>query len=180
MSLASSIASFQLKQVTSLWYSWHCLYCLPNRRERKVLHRRRVRQLRDSWGRTCYQFHQCFKCTFFVLKSFLCLEFGFERTFVQKRAHQMLMKLTPDDRAHVLLVPQVRAFLIGQEPEQRTKNAFEDTFRKWHDLKHFIENYKLFLRKYSQTWANDHLRIATTCLQRPLFLGPNFNIHIYI
>jgi len=27
------------------------------------------------------------------------------------------------------------------------------------------------LSKYSQTWANDHLRIATTCLQRPLFWG---------
>ncbi len=27
---------------------------------------------------------------------------------------------------------------------------------------------------YSQTWANDHLRIVTTCLQRPLFWGPNY------
>ena len=25
---------------------------------------------------------------------------------------------------------------------------------------------------YSQTWANDHLRIATTCQQRPQFWGP--------
>ncbi len=25
----------------------------------------------------------------------------------------------------------------------------------------------------SQTWANDHLRIATTCQQWPIFLGPN-------
>jgi hypothetical protein len=31
--------------------------------------------------------------------------------------------------------------------------------------------------KYSQTWVNDHLRITTTCMQRPLFLGPNFNFH---
>ena len=31
--------------------------------------------------------------------------------------------------------------------------------------------------KYSQTWANDHLRITTTCLQRPPFLGPIFNFH---
>jgi len=30
---------------------------------------------------------------------------------------------------------------------------------------------------YSQTWVNDHLRIATTCLQRPQFWGPNFNFH---
>ena len=28
---------------------------------------------------------------------------------------------------------------------------------------------------YSQTWANDQLRIATTCLQQPLFWGPIFN-----
>ena len=30
---------------------------------------------------------------------------------------------------------------------------------------------------YSQTWVNDHLRIATTCLQWPPFWGPflNFN-----
>jgi len=28
-------------------------------------------------------------------------------------------------------------------------------------------------QKYSQTWSNNHLRIATTCLQRPLFWGPN-------
>jgi hypothetical protein len=31
--------------------------------------------------------------------------------------------------------------------------------------------------KYSQTWVNAHLRITTTCLQRPLFRGPNFNFH---
>ena len=30
---------------------------------------------------------------------------------------------------------------------------------------------------YSQTWANDHLRITTTCLQRPLFLGLNINVY---
>ena len=30
---------------------------------------------------------------------------------------------------------------------------------------------------YSQTWANDHLRIATTCQQRPLFWGPIFNYY---
>jgi len=32
--------------------------------------------------------------------------------------------------------------------------------------------------EYSQTWVNDHLRITTTtCLQRPQFLGPNFNFY---
>ncbi len=30
---------------------------------------------------------------------------------------------------------------------------------------------------YSQSWVNDHLRITTTCLQRPLFWGPDFNFH---
>jgi len=31
---------------------------------------------------------------------------------------------------------------------------------------------------YIQTWAKDHqLRIATTCLQRPVFLDPDLNVH---
>ena len=34
-----------------------------------------------------------------------------------------------------------------------------------------------FVIIYSQTWANDHLRIATTCLQRPLFWGPILNFY---
>ncbi len=34
-----------------------------------------------------------------------------------------------------------------------------------------------FQWKYSQTWVNDHLWITTTCLQRPLFWGLNFNFH---
>jgi hypothetical protein len=29
---------------------------------------------------------------------------------------------------------------------------------------------------YSQTWVNDHLRIATTCLQRPSFWSPNLSL----
>ena len=35
----------------------------------------------------------------------------------------------------------------------------------------------LAILKYSQTWVNDHLRIATTCLQRPLFWSPNLRLH---
>ncbi len=31
--------------------------------------------------------------------------------------------------------------------------------------------------KYSQTWANDYLRIATTCLQRPPFWSPNLDLY---
>ena len=31
-------------------------------------------------------------------------------------------------------------------------------------------------KKYSQTWANDHIRIATTCLQRQLFLESHFEL----
>ena len=34
-----------------------------------------------------------------------------------------------------------------------------------------------FVSKYSQTWANDHLRITTTCVQRPLFWGPIFTFY---
>ncbi len=30
---------------------------------------------------------------------------------------------------------------------------------------------------YSQTWVNDHLRMTTTCLQRPLFWAPDFNFY---
>ncbi len=30
---------------------------------------------------------------------------------------------------------------------------------------------------YSQTWVNDHLRMTNTCLQWPLFWGPDFNFH---
>jgi hypothetical protein len=33
------------------------------------------------------------------------------------------------------------------------------------------------VRNYCQTWTNDHLWITTTCLQRPLFLGPDFNVY---
>jgi len=38
----------------------------------------------------------------------------------------------------------------------------------------FIRIWKCFYdyRMYSQTWTNDHLQIATTCLLRPLFWGP--------
>ncbi len=39
-----------------------------------------------------------------------------------------------------------------------------------------IKNY-WYTTEYSQTWAYDHLRTATTCLHRPLFLGPTFDVH---
>ena len=35
----------------------------------------------------------------------------------------------------------------------------------------------LILTIYSQTWANDHLRIATACLQRSPFRGPIFSFY---
>jgi len=35
----------------------------------------------------------------------------------------------------------------------------------------------LKLTRYSHTWANYHLWITTTCLQRPLFWYHNFNFH---
>ena len=34
-----------------------------------------------------------------------------------------------------------------------------------------------FFLNYTQAWVNDHLRIATTCLQQPLFRGPIFNFY---
>ncbi len=37
------------------------------------------------------------------------------------------------------------------------------------------------IAKYSQTWANDHLRVAITCLWRPSFCSSIWNFHnIYI
>ena len=33
------------------------------------------------------------------------------------------------------------------------------------------------VKKYSHTWVNDHLSIATTCLQRPQFWDPILNIY---
>jgi len=41
----------------------------------------------------------------------------------------------------------------------------------------FIKLFLLCVFEYSQTWVNDHLWITTTCLQRPLFRGHNFNFH---
>jgi len=38
-----------------------------------------------------------------------------------------------------------------------------------------LKDYIMFT--YSQTWVNDHIRIMTTCLQRPLFWDPNLNFH---
>jgi hypothetical protein len=35
----------------------------------------------------------------------------------------------------------------------------------------------MYMKVYSQTWDNDHLRIATTCLLRPPFCGPNWNFY---
>jgi hypothetical protein len=31
--------------------------------------------------------------------------------------------------------------------------------------------------RYCKTWTNDHFQIETTCLQRPLFLGHDFNVY---
>jgi len=39
------------------------------------------------------------------------------------------------------------------------------------------QNFAKQIRKFSQTSVNDHLRITTTCLGRPLFWGPNFNFY---
>jgi hypothetical protein len=43
-----------------------------------------------------------------------------------------------------------------------------------------VEHPPASLCMYSQTWAKDHLWIATTCLQRQPFQRPNFNYIIYI
>jgi len=41
-----------------------------------------------------------------------------------------------------------------------------------------FHRYSKVSERYCQIWVNDHLRIATTCLQRPPFRGPIFNFYI--
>jgi len=53
------------------------------------------------------------------------------------------------------------------------KNDFETI----QNIVKFIERITILFLMYSQTWVNDHLQITTTCLQRPLFWGPDFNFH---
>ncbi len=38
--------------------------------------------------------------------------------------------------------------------------------------------FNILVTNNGQTWANDHLRKATTCLQRSLIWGSNYNIYI--
>jgi hypothetical protein len=45
-------------------------------------------------------------------------------------------------------------------------------------LKNWTEKCNASICMYGQTWVNDHFLITTTCLQWPLFWGPNFNFHI--
>ncbi len=40
----------------------------------------------------------------------------------------------------------------------------------------YVKKWKKY-EQYSQAWANDHLRIATTCLQRPKFLSHIWNFY---
>jgi len=42
--------------------------------------------------------------------------------------------------------------------------------------KHFPRHDKHHFCRYSQTWVNDHLWIATTCLQRPPFWKSQFEM----
>ena len=37
--------------------------------------------------------------------------------------------------------------------------------------------YEAIIIRYSQTWVNDHHRIATTCIQRPPFRSPVLNFY---
>jgi hypothetical protein len=57
------------------------------------------------------QFHQRFLHTFFVQKSFLCLEFGFEQTFVQKTHAKNVDDIdTRKERERVTLEKQKNKF----------------------------------------------------------------------
>ncbi len=50
---------------------------------------------------------------------------------------------------------------MDEVEEPKPQNKTLTAFHSW-----------MVLCKYGQTWANDHLRIATTCLQPPRFWGP--------
>ncbi len=54
-----------------------------------------------------------------------------------------------------------------------------EVYSAWNLQKYLYNNIWYFMKivsLYSQTWANDHLWIITTCLQRPLFWSPVFHV----
>jgi len=58
---------------------------------------------------------------------------------------------------------------------ERKKFFFRKKYNTWRKI--FFLMYKKLYLQYSQTWVNNHLRIMTTCLERPLFWGLDFNFH---
>ncbi len=70
----------------------------------------------------------------------------------------------------------------GKSEKSKGKNqgwqSFEDPRSQMSSIERNLFHLKLFVRigkSYSQTWDNNHLRIATTCLQRPPFCSPIWN-----
>ena len=62
--------------------------------------------------------------------------------------------------------------LVFSTSSQRWPPNLKQPYPRLKTVKEIDTQNRNLRRKYSQTWANDHLRIATTCQQRPPFCGP--------
>ena len=62
---------------------------------------------------------------------------------------------------------------FSQKEEEDVWNAVIDGIN--YSGRHWNDGMFNLIREYSQTWVNNHLRIATNYLQRPLFWGLNFS-----
>ena len=67
--------------------------------------------------------------------------------------------------------------LVFSTSSQRWPPNLKQPYPRLKTVKEIDTQNRNLRRKYSQTWANDHLRIATTCQQRPPFCGPNLNFY---
>ena len=72
-----------------------------------------------------------------------------------------------------VLKNSVWCWLLNKLYKQGHKKKIEISDKKC--LNHIF--YLTLNHQYRQTWVNDHLRIATTCLQRPPFWGLILNFH---
>ncbi len=108
-----------------------------------------------------------------VIRGLFICEFAYSllcaKLLQENAARKMLVKLTPG-RVNLIigicfqgvLLPLLLVCLITLRADVFSRNFF-------HPKKEQI--------KYSQTWTNDHLRLATAWLQRPLFWGPIFDVN---
>ena len=71
----------------------------------------------------------------------------------------------------------IRSFRVSSRLKHSSCNESEIIWRR----KFYVYfQYHSFSEIYRQTWANDHLRITTTCLWRPILWRPVFNFILQI